>query len=219
MVHGNPARIPPLTRSVRPTVSRFLDFSRYGSYSPYVLMRGRETTDFHGTTVLCVRRFGRVVMASDGQVTFHDTIMKHTARKVRRLYNDRILAGFAGATADAFALFQRFESKLEEYRGNLGRAAVELARDWRTEKFLRYLEALLIVADANQSLIISGSGEIIEPDDGIAAIGSGAPYALAAARALMKHTDLSARQIVEEAMTLASQICIYTNDKFHIEEL
>jgi ATP-dependent HslUV protease subunit HslV len=158
-------------------------------------------------------------MASDGQVTFHETIMKHTARKVRRLHNDKVLAGFAGSTADAFALFQRFESKLEEHRGNLSRAAVEMAKDWRTEKFLRNLEALLIVADQKQSLILSGSGEVIEPDDGIAAIGSGAPYALAAARALLRHTDLSARQIVEEAMTIASQICIFTNDHFIVEEL
>lgn len=145
--------------------------------------------------------------------------MKHTARKVRRLYNGKILAGFAGATADAFTLFQRFENKLEEFRGNLSRAAIELARDWRTEKYLRSLEALLLVADDKQSLILSGSGEIIEPDDGIAGVGSGAPYAVAAARALVKHTDLSARQIVEEAMTLASQICIYTNSNFFIEEL
>jgi len=177
-----------------------------------------DRTKMKGTTVLCVRRNNRVVMASDGQVTFHETIMKHTARKVRRLYNEKVMAGFAGSTADAFALFQRFEAKLEEYRGNLTRAAVELAREWRTERYLRHLEALLIVADQNQSLIISGSGEIIEPDDGIAAIGSGGPYALAAARALMQHTDMSARQIAEEAMKIASQICIFTNNHFFIEE-
>lgn len=158
-------------------------------------------------------------MASDGQVTFQDTILKHHARKVRRLYNDRILAGFAGSTADAFALFQRFESKLEEFRGNLGRAAVELARDWRTDRYLRHLEALLIVADRERSLILSGSGEVIEPDDDVAAIGSGGPYALAAARALMRHTTLSAREIAEEALRIASQICIYTNENFIIEEL
>ncbi len=172
-----------------------------------------------GTTVLCVRRQGRVVMASDGQVTFQDTVLKHTARKVRRIYNDRILAGFAGSTADAFALFQRFESKLEEFRGNLSRAAVELARDWRTDRYLRHLEALLIVADRERSLILSGSGEVIEPDDDVAAIGSGGPYALAAARALLRHTTLSAREIAEEALRIASQICIYTNEHFLIEEL
>jgi len=172
-----------------------------------------------GTTVLCIRRHGRVVMASDGQVTFQDTILKHTARKVRRIYNDRILAGFAGSTADAFALFQRFESKLEEFRGNLSRAAVELAREWRTDRYLRHLEALLIVADRERSLILSGSGEVIEPDDDVAAIGSGGPYALAAARALLRHTTLSAREIAEEALRIASQICIYTNEHFLIEEL
>ncbi|GBC82242.1 ATP-dependent protease subunit HslV [bacterium HR10] len=172
-----------------------------------------------GTTVLCVRRQGRVVMASDGQVTFQDTILKHNARKVRRLYNDRILAGFAGSTADAFALFQRFESKLEEFRGNLNRAAVELARDWRTDRYLRHLEALLLVADRERSLILSGSGEVIEPDDDVAAIGSGGPYALAAARALLRHTTLSAREIAEEALRIASQICVYTNEHFIIEEL
>jgi ATP-dependent HslUV protease subunit HslV len=172
-----------------------------------------------GTTVLCVRRQGRVVMASDGQVTFQATILKHNARKVRRLYNDRILAGFAGSTADAFALFQRFESKLEEFRGNLSRAAVELARDWRTDRYLRHLEALLLVADRERSLILSGSGEVIEPDDDVAAIGSGGPYALAAARALLRHTTLSAREIAEEALRIASQICVYTNEHFIIEEL
>ncbi len=178
-----------------------------------------NNTPMKGTTVLCVRRHGRVVMASDGQVTFQDTVLKHTARKVRRIYNDRILAGFAGSTADAFALFQRFESKLEEFRGNLSRAAVELAREWRTDRYLRHLEALLIVADRERSLILSGSGEVIEPDDDVAAIGSGGPYALAAARALLRHTTLSAREIAEEALRIASQICIYTNEHFLIEEL
>lgn len=158
-------------------------------------------------------------MACDGQVTFQDTILKHHARKVRRLYNDRILAGFAGSTGDAFALFHRFESKLEEFRGNLSRAAVELARDWRTDRYLRHLEALLIVADRERSLILSGSGEVIEPDDDVAAIGSGGPYALAAARALLRHTTLSAREIAEEALRIASQICIYTNEHLIIEEL
>jgi ATP-dependent HslUV protease subunit HslV len=172
-----------------------------------------------GTTVLCVRRDGRVVMAADGQVTFHETVLKTSARKVRRLYNGKVLAGFAGSTADAFALFERFEAKLEEYRGNLSRAAVELAKAWRTEKYMRYLEAMLIVADDKLSLVLSGTGDVIEPDDGVVAIGSGAPYALAAARALLKHTSLSARQIAEEAMTITSQICIFTNNQFIFEEL
>lgn len=158
-------------------------------------------------------------MAADGQVTLHETVLKHRARKLRRLYNNRILAGFAGSTSDAFALFQRFESKLEEFRGNLSRAAVELGKEWRTEKYLRNLEALLAVADEKLSLILSGTGEVIEPDDGIIAIGSGGPYALAAARALLQHTDLGARQIVEAAMNIAGQICIFTNDQMSIEEL
>ena len=158
-------------------------------------------------------------MAGDGQVTFGDTIMKHNARKVRRMYHDKIIAGFAGAAADAFALFSRFENKVEEYRGNLYRASVELAKDWRTDRILRRLEALLAVADRDYSLIISGTGDIIEPDDGIIGIGSGGSYALAAAKALVHHTDLSAREIVEEAMKIASSICVYTNDKIIVEEL
>jgi ATP-dependent HslUV protease subunit HslV len=179
----------------------------------------RENQTMHGTTVLCVRRHDRVVMAADGQVTFQQTVLKGSARKVRRLYNGKVLAGFAGSTADAFALFERFEAKLEEYRGNLSRAAVELAKAWRTEKYLRYLEALLIVADDKLSLVLSGTGDVIEPDDGVVAIGSGGPFALAAARALLGHTDLPARQIAEEAMRITSQICIYTNDQFVFEEL
>ncbi|MFN0122611.1 MAG: ATP-dependent protease subunit HslV [Blastocatellia bacterium] len=171
------------------------------------------------TTVLAVRRHGHVVIAADGQVTMGDTVMKTTARKVRRIYNDKVIAGFAGATADAFALFQRFESKLEQYHGQLNRAAVELARDWRTDKMMRNLEALLLTADATSTLLISGTGDVIEPDDGIAAIGSGGPFALAAARALLRNTDLSARRIVEEAMLVASQICIYSNDQLVIEEI
>jgi len=171
------------------------------------------------TTVLSVRRDGQVVMAADGQVTLDKTVMKATARKVRRLYNDKILAGFAGSTADAFSLFGRFESKLEQYHGQLSRAAVELAKDWRTDKFLRHLEALLLVADDKVSLVISGTGDLIEPDDGIMAIGSGGPFALAAARALSLHSQLSARDIAIESMKIASQICIYTNDNFIIEEL
>jgi ATP-dependent HslUV protease, peptidase subunit HslV len=171
------------------------------------------------TTVLCVRRDGKVVMAGDGQVTLGEGIIKHSARKIRRLYQDKILAGFAGSTADAFSLFARFESKLEQYHGNLGRAAVELAKDWRTDKMLRALEALLLVADHEQTFLISGQGDVIEPDSGIAAIGSGGPYATAAATALCEHTTLPARQIAEEAMKIAGKICIYTNDKVTIEEL
>jgi ATP-dependent HslUV protease subunit HslV len=171
------------------------------------------------TTVLCVRRDGKVVMAGDGQVTLGDGIVKHSAKKIRRLYSDKILAGFAGSTADAFSLFSRFETKLEQYHGNLGRAAVELAKDWRTDKMLRQLEALLLVADQGQTFLISGAGDVIEPDEGIAAIGSGGPYATSAARALAEHTKLSARQIAEEAMKIAGRICIYTNDVVTIEEL
>jgi ATP-dependent HslUV protease subunit HslV len=171
------------------------------------------------TTVLCVRREGKVVMAGDGQVTLGDNVIKHSARKIRRLYQDKILAGFAGSTADAFSLFARFESKLEQYHGNLGRAAVELAKDWRTDKMLRQLEALLLVADQTQTFLISGQGDVIEPDTGIAAIGSGGAYATSAATALFDHTQLSARQIAEEAMKIAGKVCIYTNDKITIEEL
>jgi ATP-dependent HslUV protease, peptidase subunit HslV len=171
------------------------------------------------TTVLCVRRDEKVVMAGDGQVTLGEGVIKHSARKIRRLYQDKILAGFAGSTADAFSLFGRFESKLEQYHGNLGRAAVELGKDWRTDKMLRSLEALLLVADKEQTFLISGQGDVIEPDSGIAAIGSGGPYATAAATALMEHTDLPARNIAEEAMKIAGKICIYTNDRITIEEL
>ena len=169
--------------------------------------------------MVCVRRDGNVVMASDGQVTLGEGIIKHTAKKIRRLYNDKILAGFAGSTADAFSLFARFEAKLEQYHGNLGRAAVELAKDWRTDKILRHLEALLLVSDATQTFLISGAGDVIEPDGGVAAIGSGGPYALAAAKALVENTQLPARKIAEEAMKVAGKICIYTNETFTIEEL
>ena len=171
------------------------------------------------TTVICVRRDGQVVMAADGQVTLGDHVLKHTARKIRRLYQDKILAGFAGSTADAFSLFARFESKLEQYAGNLNRAAVELAKDWRTDKMLRNLEALLVVADANQTFLISGSGDVIDPDEQIASIGSGGSYATAAARALMENTNLSAREIAEKAMKIAGDICIYTNNQVTFEEL
>src|ERR1700759_1953246 len=171
------------------------------------------------TTVLCVRRDDKVVMAGDGQVTLGEGVIKHSARKIRRLYQDKILAGFAGSTADAVSLFRRVHSKLEQYHGNLGRAAVELGKDWRTDKMLRQLEALLLVADQGQTFLISGQGDVIEPDSGIAAIGSGGPYATAAATALMEHTELPARAIAEEAMKIAGKICIYTNDRFSIEEL
>jgi ATP-dependent HslUV protease subunit HslV len=171
------------------------------------------------TTVLCVRRNGNVVMAGDGQVTLGEGVIKHSAKKIRRLYQDKILAGFAGSTADAFSLFSRFESKLDQYHGNLGRAAVELAKDWRTDKFLRHLEALLLVSDKDQTFLLSGQGDVIEPDSGIAAIGSGGPYAQAAAQALVEHTQLPARQIAEEAMKIAGKMCIYTNEKITIEEL
>ena len=171
------------------------------------------------TTVLCIRRDGKVVMAGDGQVTLGEGVIKHTARKIRRLYQDKILAGFAGSTADAFSLFARFESKLEQYHGNLGRAAVELAKDWRTDKFLRHLEALLLVTDKETTFLLSGQGDVIEPYTGIAAIGSGGPFAQAAAQALADHTQLSPREIAEEAMKIAGRMCIYTNDKVTIEEL
>ncbi len=171
------------------------------------------------TTVLAVRKDGKVVMAGDGQVTLGEGVVKHSARKIRRLYQDKILAGFAGSTADAFSLFSRFEAKLEQYHGNLGRAAVELAKDWRTDKALRHLEALLLVADKTQTYLISGAGDVIEPDSGIAAIGSGGPYAQAAAQALASHTQLPARQIAEEAMKIAGRMCIYTNEQFTFEEL
>jgi ATP-dependent HslUV protease, peptidase subunit HslV len=173
----------------------------------------------HATTIICVRKKGNVAMASDGQVTLGDTVVKHGAKKIRRLYNEKILAGFAGSSADSFALFSRFEAKLEQYHGNLSRAAVELAKDWRTDRALRHLEAVMIVADDKMTFLISGTGDLIEPDDGIVAIGSGGAFALAAARALNKFTDLSARDIVQEAMQIAAKICIYTNDNISIEEL
>ena len=171
------------------------------------------------TTVLSVRRNGKVVLAGDGQVTLGESVIKHTARKIRRLYQDKILAGFAGSTADAFSLFSRFEAKLEQYHGNIGRAAVELAKDWRTDKFLRHLEALLLVCDKDQTFLLSGQGDVIEPDGGIAAIGSGGPYAQSSAQALADHTELSARQIAEEAMKIAGKMCIYTNENVTFEEL
>jgi len=175
--------------------------------------------EIKSTTVIGLIRDGKAAMGSDGQVTMSNTIVKRSARKTRKLYNDQVLAGFAGATADAFALFERFEEKLEQYHGNLNRAAVELAKDWRTNKYLRQLEALLAVMNKEKSLIISGTGDVIEPDDGIVAIGSGANFALAAARILLKHTNLSAKEIVQEALETAADICIYTNRNIVIEEL
>jgi ATP-dependent HslUV protease subunit HslV len=171
------------------------------------------------TTVLCVRRDGKVVMGSDGQVTLGSEIIKTTARKTRRLYNDKILAGFAGSTADALSLFSRFEDKLQQYNGNLNRAAVELARDWRTDKALRHLEAVLLTADINSTLLISGNGDVIEHDQGVAAVGSGGSFAVAAATALIDHTQLSAREVAEAALNIAAKICVYTNSNFHFEEL
>lgn len=183
--------------------------------------RGRKTCaqPVRSTTVLCVRRNNKLVMASDGQVTLGETRIKHTAKKIRRLANDKVLAGFAGSTADALSLTTRFENKLQEYHGNLPRAAVELAKDWRTDRALRHLDALLIVADARNTFLISGNGDVIEPDDGICAIGSGGPFALAAARALARQTSLSAREIAVEAMKIAAQICIFTNEELTVEEL
>jgi ATP-dependent HslUV protease subunit HslV len=174
---------------------------------------------FHATTVLAVRHNGQAVMASDGQVTLGNTVVKQRARKIRRLYNDRVLAGFAGSAADSFALFSRFEAKLEQYRGNLERSAVELAKDWRTDRMLRRLEAMLVVMDTSATYLLSGNGDLIEPDDGIVAIGSGGPYALAAAKALAAHTALDARGIAEQAMHIAASICIYSNDNLTLEAL
>jgi ATP-dependent HslUV protease, peptidase subunit HslV len=177
------------------------------------------TTRIRSTTVLCVRRDDKVVMAADGQVTLGHEILKSKARKLRRLYNDKILAGFAGSTADAFALFSRFESKLEQFNGNLPRSVVELAKEWRTDRVLRHLEALLLVADLKNIYLVSGNGDVIEPDEDIAAIGSGGPFATAAALALLRNTKLSAKRITEEAMGIAGKICIYTNENLMYEEL
>ena len=174
---------------------------------------------FKGTTIACVRRGAQVAMAGDGQVTLGNTIMKHSACKLRQMYDGRVLAGFAGSTADAFTLFEKFEGKLQEHRGNLARAAVELAKDWRTDRILRRLEALLIVADREATLILSGAGDVIEPESGIAAIGSGGPYAQAAARALLEQTDLSAAEIARSALAIAADICVYTNNQISVEKL
>ncbi len=182
-------------------------------------MKTPTASTFHSTTVLAVRRQGKAVMASDGQVTLGNTVVKQTARKIRRLYNDNILAGFAGSAADSFALFSRFEAKLEQYRGNLERSVVELAKDWRTDRVLRRLDAMLLVADQSATFLLSGTGDLIEPDDGIVAVGSGGVFAMAAAKALAHRTELDARTIAEEAMTIAADICIYTNASVTIEEL
>jgi ATP-dependent HslUV protease subunit HslV len=179
----------------------------------------KQTPRIRSTTILSVRRNGKLAMGGDGQVTLGESVVKQKARKIRRLYNDKVVAGFAGSTADALSLFARFEQKLEEYHGNLSRAVVELAKDWRTDRALRHLEALLLVADEKNTYLVSGNGDVIEPDDGIVAIGSGGPFALAAARALAKHTQLAAKDIVQEAMLLAGQICIFTNDQITIEEI
>ena len=176
-------------------------------------------TQMHSTTIICVRKDGKVAIAGDGQVTLGDTVIKHGAKKIRRLYNDKIISGFAGSSADSFALFSRFESKLEQFHGNLSRAAVELAKDWRTDRSLRHLEAVMVVADEKNSFLIAGNGDLIEPDDGLIAIGSGGPYALAAARAMLKFTNLNAREIALEAMQIAGKICIYTNESVSVEEL
>lgn len=173
----------------------------------------------HGTTILCIRKNGKVAIAGDGQITLGHTVLKHNAKKIRRMYNDSVITGFSGATADALTLFEKFETKLETHRGNITRAAVELAKDWRTDKILRRLEALLIVADKSHSFIISGNGDVLESEDGIAAIGSGGPYAQAAAKALIEHTSFEPKKIAEEAMKITSKICIYTNELITIEEL
>ena len=178
-----------------------------------------KTLPMRGTTIICVRRDNHVCMAGDGQVTLGDNVVKQKARKIRRLYENKILAGFAGTTADALSLFARFEQKLEEYHGNMSRAAVELAKDWRTDRALRHLEALLLVADSKNTYLISGTGDVIEPDDGLVAIGSGGPYALAAARALVENTPLSAREVCERALLIAADICIYTNTNLSFETL
>ena len=179
----------------------------------------KQSNRIRSTTVLLVRKDGHVALAGDGQVTLGETVMKASAKKVRRLYNDQIIAGFAGATGDAFSLLTRFEAKLEQYHGNLERAAIELSKEWRTDKMLRHLEALLLVADNKTSFLLSGNGDVIAPDEGILAIGSGGSYALAAARALVKHTNLSAKEIAVEALRIAGEICIYSNQNIVVEEL
>lgn len=196
-----------------------LTYIQANFYSAHNINMRKENNRVRSTTVLLVRKDAHVALAGDGQVTLGETVMKSSARKVRRLYNDQIVAGFAGATGDAFSLLTRFESKLEQYHGNLERAAIELSKEWRTDKMLRHLEALLVVADKKSSFLLSGNGDVIAPDEGILAIGSGGSYALAAARALIKHTDLSAREIAVEALRIAGEICIYSNQNIVVEEL
>src|SRR5215204_3721915 len=196
-----------------------LTYVQTNSYSALYLNMRKENNRVRSTTVLLVRKDAHVALAGDGQVTLGETVMKASAKKVRRLYNDQILAGFAGATGDAFALLTRFESKLEQYHGNLERAAIELSKEWRTDKMLRHLEALLVVTDKKNSFLLSGNGDVIAPDEGVLAIGSGGSYALAAARALIKNTDLSAREIAVEALRIAGEICIYSNQNIVVEEL
>ena len=218
-IRGDPSRAK--DRAIAQDKGGALRYTRLESVG-FGMLSGKRRDDrgrIRSTTVICVRRNGQVVMAADGQVTLQDHVLKHSAKKIRRLYQDKILAGFAGSTADAFNLFQRFETKLEQYAGNLNRAAVELAKDWRTDKMLRNLEALLVVADKGQTFLLSGSGDVIDPDEPIAAIGSGGSYATAAARALMENTDLDALEIAKKAMKIAGDICIYTNDRITIEEL
>src|SRR5690242_19157459 len=183
------------------------------------MRKSQGSAPMHGTTVLCVRKENKVVLIADGQVTMGDHVMKHTARKTRRLFNDKVLAGFAGSTADALSLFERFEGKLQEHSGNLQKSAVELAKESRKDRALRHLEALLIVADTKATFLLSGNGDVIEPDDGLCAVGSGGSYALAAARGMMKHSKLGIKDLAMEAMRLASEICIYTNANFTVEEL
>lgn len=182
-------------------------------------MENTQTPKLFGTTIVGVKQGSQTAIAGDGQVSFETTIMKHSAKKVRRMYNDNVIAGFAGAVADAMTLFDKFEGKLEEYRGNLYRAAVELAKEWRTDRFLRRLEAMLLVADKEKLFVISGNGEVLEPDDGVAGIGSGGPYALAAARAMVKHSGLTAEEIAKEALLIASSICVFTNNQIVVETL
>jgi ATP-dependent HslUV protease subunit HslV len=196
-----------------------LTILRASSYSALSSMSAKKSFEVRSTTVLLVRRDDHVAMAGDGQVTVGETVMKASAKKVRRLYNDKILAGFAGATGDAFSLLTRFEGKLEQYHGNLERASIELSKEWRTDKILRHLEALLVVADEKSSFLLSGNGDVISPDDGVLAIGSGGSYALAAARALISNTKMSAREIALEAMRIAGEICIYSNTNIVVEEL
>jgi ATP-dependent HslUV protease subunit HslV len=196
-----------------------LTYIQTSSYSAIYLNMRKENQRVRSTTVLLVRKDAHVALAGDGQVTLGETVMKASAKKVRRLYSDQILAGFAGATGDAFSLLTRFEAKLEQYHGNLERAAIELSKEWRTDKMLRHLEALLVVADKKSSFLLSGNGDVIAPDEGVLAIGSGGSYALAAARALIKHTDLSAREIAVEALRIAGEICIYSNQNIVVEEL